>query len=163
MRKLRKSTSRPVARAALAVGAVAVAGLAFAPGAAAVTPTMVTATYDCGVWGGGGATLTATQSGTAATITLTSAVTTPVAVGANQISATLTLAKGGGGTRVFSGKANPALPAGSAVKIGPLNGTVAAGDSLNSYFAGTALKMTIFGVAVNCDATTSQSPGPFVF
>ncbi|MFE9409724.1 hypothetical protein ACFYN0_13175 [Streptomyces sp. NPDC006704] len=160
---MRKSTSRPVARAALAVGAVAAAGLAFAPSAAAVTPTTATATYDCGTWGGGGATLTATQSGTAATITLTSAVTTPISVGANQISATLTLARSGGGTRVFSGKANPAIPAGSSVTIGPLGGTVAVGDSLNSYFAGTALKMVIFGITVNCDATTSQAPGPFVF
>ncbi|MEV8522985.1 MULTISPECIES: hypothetical protein [unclassified Streptomyces] len=160
---MRRSTLRPVARAALAAGAVAVAGLAFAPGAAAVSPGSATATYDCGSWGGGSATLTATQSGTAATITLTSAVTTPVAVGANQISANLTLAKGAGGTTVFSGTANPALSAGDPVTMGPLNGTVASGDSLDSYFAGTALSMTIFGITVNCDATTSQAPGPFVF
>ncbi|MEV8588625.1 hypothetical protein [Streptomyces sp. NPDC051180] len=148
---------------AVLTGALAAAGLAFAPTAGAVSPGTATATYDCGSWGGGGATLTATQSGTAATVTVTSAVTTPIAVGANTINATLTMAKGGGGTRVFTGKKNPALAAGQSVVIGPLSGTVASGDSLNSYFAGVALKMVIFGVTVNCDALTSQSPGPFVF
>ncbi|MFE5911135.1 hypothetical protein ACFQ6B_18915 [Streptomyces wedmorensis] len=148
---------------AVVSGALAAAGLAFAPTAGAVAPGSATATYDCGSWGGGSATLTATQSGTAATITVTSAVTTPIPVGANTINATLTMAKGGGGTRVFTGKKNPALGAGQSVVIGPLSGTVASGDSLNSYFAGVALKMVIFGVTVNCDALTSQSPGPFVF
>ncbi|KOG17859.1 MULTISPECIES: hypothetical protein [Streptomyces] len=148
---------------AVVSGALAAAGLAFAPTAGAVAPGSATATYDCGSWGGGSATLTATQSGTAATITVTSAVTTPIPVGADTINATLTMAKGGGGTRVFTGKKNPALGAGQSVVIGPLSGTVASGDSLNSYFAGVALKMVIFGVTVNCDALTSQSPGPFVF
>ncbi|MFE0647946.1 hypothetical protein ACFVZH_05045 [Streptomyces sp. NPDC059534] len=148
---------------AVLTGALAAAGLAFAPTAGAVSPGSATATYDCGTWGGGTATLTATQSGTAATVKLTSAITTPIAVGADTINATLTMAKGGGGTRVFTGKKNPALGAGQSVVIGPLNGTVASGDSLNSYFAGVALKMVIFGVTVNCDALTSQSPGPFVF
>ncbi|MFJ2788999.1 hypothetical protein ACIQCR_05045 [Streptomyces sp. NPDC093249] len=156
----RRSTTGTVA---VLAGGLAAAGLAFAPSAAAVSPGSATATYDCGSWGGGTATLAATQSGTAATITLTSGITTPIAVGADQIGATLTMAKGGGGTRVFTGKKNPALPAGGTVKIGPLAGTVASGDSLNSYFAGVALKMVIFGVTVNCDAVTSQTPGPFVF
>ncbi|WP_426403545.1 hypothetical protein ACN9M0_11400 [Streptomyces sp. R-07] len=148
---------------AVLTGALAAAGLAFAPTAGAVAPGSATATYDCGSWGGGTATLTATQSGTAATITVSSAVTTPIGVGADSISSTLTMAKGGGGTRVFTGKKNPALSAGQSVVMGPLSGTVASGDSLNSYFAGVALKMVIFGVTVNCDAVTSQSPGPFVF
>jgi hypothetical protein len=147
----------------MAAGALAVTSLAFAPVAAAVAPTTATATYECGFWGGGGATLTATQDGTAATLTLTSAVTTPVAVGADEIAATLTLAKNGTGTAQFTGKKNPALAAGSPVTIGPLDGTVASGDSLDSYFGGTALQMTIFGIGVSCDATTAQSPGPFVF
>ncbi|MDT9690697.1 hypothetical protein Q5762_20585 [Streptomyces sp. P9(2023)] len=148
---------------AVLAGALAVTGLAFAPAAGAVTPGSATATYDCGIWGGGLATLAATQSGTAATITLTSAVKTPVAVGADTINAQLTMARGAGGTVVFSGQKNPALAAQQSVTIGPLDATVAVGDSLNSYFAGTALTMTIFGVTVNCDAVTSQSPGPFVF
>ncbi|MEU6620448.1 hypothetical protein ABZ926_06640 [Streptomyces litmocidini] len=148
---------------AVLTGALAAAGLAFAPTAGAVSPGSATATYDCGSWGGGAATLTATQSGTAATITISSSVTTPIAVGADTISSTLTMAKAGGGTRVFTGKKNPARAAGQSVVMGPLSGTVASGDSLNSYFAGVALKMVIFGVTVNCDAVTSQSPGPFVF
>lgn len=147
---------------AMAAGALAVTSLVFAPVAAAVVPTTATATYDCGMWGGGEATLTATQDGTAATITLTSAVTTPVAVGADSIDATLTLATNGTGTTQFTGTKNPALAAGSPVTIGPMSGTVASGDSLDSYFDGTALSMTIFGIGVDCDATTAQSPGPFV-
>ncbi|MER8043071.1 hypothetical protein [Streptomyces sp. NPDC094032] len=148
--------------AALA-GALAATALAFAPGAYAVSPGTATANYDCGSWGGGGATLTATQSGTTATITITSAVKTPVAVAKDTINSTLTLAKGSGGTRVFTGTKNPAIPMNGSVTMGPLTGTVASGDSLNSYFGGTALKMVIFGVTVNCDALSTQSPGPFVF
>ncbi|MEV7276228.1 hypothetical protein [Streptomyces sp. NPDC093111] len=148
---------------AVLTGALAATGLALAPGAYAVSPGTATATYDCGSWGGGSATLTATQTGTAATITITSAVKTPISVGKDTISSTLTLAKAGGGTRVFTGTKNPAIPANTSVTMGPLSGTVASGDSLNSYFAGTALKMVIFGVTVNCDALTSQTPGPFVF
>ncbi|MET9672959.1 hypothetical protein ABZY68_07645 [Streptomyces sp. NPDC006482] len=148
---------------AVLTGALAAAGLAFAPTAGAVAPGSATAVYDCGTWGSGTATLAATQSGTAATITLTAAITTPVAVGVDTISSTLTMAKAGGGTQVFAGKKNPALAAGQSVKIGPLSGTVASGTSVNSYFAGPALKMVIFGVTVTCDAVTSQSPGPFVF
>lgn len=156
-------SSRAALRAAVAVGAAAAVGLGFTASASAVTPLTATATYNCGVWGGGSATLTATQSGTAATIKLTSAVTTPVHVAANSMTAKLTLAKNGTGTTVFTGTKNPDLPAGSAVTIGPLTGKVAAGDRLDSYTGGTALSMTIFGVAVNCNATTAQSPGPFVF
>ncbi|MEU8763951.1 hypothetical protein [Streptomyces sp. NPDC048659] len=156
--------SRSTVGITAAIGGVLAAGaLAFAPGAYAVSPGSATATYDCGSWGGGGATLTATQTGTAATITITSAVKTPIAVGKDTINSTLTLAKAGGGTRVFTGTKNPAIPMNGSVTMGPLSATVASGDSLNSYFAGTALKMVIFGVTVNCDALTSQSPGPFVF
>ncbi|GLF93784.1 hypothetical protein [Streptomyces yaizuensis] len=155
--------STPFIGTALAAGALAVGALVFAPAAAAVTPGTAQAGYDCGTWGAGTATLAATQSGTSATITLTSAVTTPVAVGRDTINATLTFARAGGGTVKFTGKRNPALPAGGAVKIGPLAGTVAPGMSLNSYFAGPALTMNIFGFPVSCDAVTSQTPGPFVF
>ncbi|MFI1887145.1 hypothetical protein [Streptomyces jumonjinensis] len=155
--------SRPLIGTALTAGALAAASLVLAPAAAAVTPGTAQASYDCGSWGGGTATLTATQSGTAATITINSAVTTPLAVGADQINATLTLAKAGGGTVKFTGRKNPPLPAGGAVKIGPLSGAVAPGNSLNSYFAGTALSMNVFGFPVACDALTSQTPGPFVF
>ncbi|MER6627684.1 hypothetical protein ABT301_05485 [Streptomyces sp. NPDC000987] len=148
--------------AALTAGALAVAGLAFAPGAMAVTPGSATITADCGAFGGGNATLTATQSGTSATLTLSStAITTPLALSANSIKSTLTMTEAGGGTSVFSGTVNPAMAAGSAVTVGPLPGTVAAGDTLEAY--GGSLKMVIFGITVTCTATANQSPGPFVF
>ncbi|MFF9766089.1 hypothetical protein ACF1GT_05650 [Streptomyces sp. NPDC014636] len=148
--------------AALAAGALAVTGLAFAPTAAAVTPQTATITASCGIFGGGAATLTATQSGTSATITLTSsAISPPVAVAADSISSTLTMAKAGGGTVVFSGTKNPAMSAGSPVSVGPLPGTVASGDSLDAF--GGSLKMVIFGIPVTCTAPAKQAPGPFVF
>lgn len=146
----------------MAAGALAVAGLAFAPTAAAVTPQTATITASCGIFGGGSASLTATQSGTSATMTLTSsAISAPVAVAQDSISSTLTLVKAGGGTTAFSGTKNPAMAGGDPVSVGPLSGTVASGDSLEAY--GGSLKMVIFGVTVTCTATAPQSPGPFVF
>ncbi|MDN0201039.1 hypothetical protein [Streptomyces sp. S.PNR 29] len=148
--------------AALAAGALAVAGLALAPTAVAVTPQTATITADCGFFGGGEATLTATQNGTAATLTLSSAaITAPVALGADSISSTLTLVKSGGGTVAFTGTKNPAMAAGAPVTVGPLAGTVASGDSLQAY--GGSLRMTVFGITITCTATGPQSPGPFVF
>ncbi|MER6029687.1 hypothetical protein [Streptomyces sp. NPDC001851] len=157
MRRKRTATG-----AALAAGALAVTGLAFAPTAAAVSPQSATINANCGIYGGGAATLTATQSGTSATITITSsAITVPVAVSQDSVSSTLTLVKGSGGTSVFSGRKNPAMAAGSTVTVGPLSGTVASGDSLEAY--GGSLKMTVFGITITCTATAKQSPGPFVF
>lgn len=148
--------------AALTAGALAVTGLAFAPTAVAVTPQSATITADCGAFGGGAATLTATQSGTSATITLTSsAVTAPLAVSADSITSKLTLVKASGGTTVFSGTKNPAMAAGDPVSVGPLSGTVASGDSLEAH--GGSLQMTVFGITITCTATANQSPGPFVF
>ncbi|MFF4038740.1 hypothetical protein [Streptomyces sp. NPDC001816] len=153
---------RTATGAALVAGALAVTGLAFAPTAAAVTPQTATINASCGIFGGGAATLTATQSGTSATITLTSsAVKAPVAVAKDSITSKLTLVKAGGGTTVFTGTKNPAMAAGDPVTAGPLTGTVASGDSLEAY--GGSLQMTIFGVNVTCTATGKQSPGPFVF
>ena len=153
---------RTATGAALIAGAFAVTGLALAPSAAAVTPQTATITASCGIFGGGAATLTATQSGTSATLTLTSsAITTPVAVAQNTITSTLTMAKAGGGTVVFSGTKNPAMSAGSSVSVGPLPGTVTSGARLDAY--GGSLKMVIFGVTVTCTAKAPQSPGPFVF
>ncbi|KUN77479.1 hypothetical protein [Streptomyces griseoruber] len=154
--------------AALLAGALAVTGLAFAPSAAAaVTPTSASITASCGIFGGGAATLTATQSTTdptAATITLTSsAITTPLALGKNTIASTLTMVNSTGANRVFSGTVNPAMSAGSSITVGPLPGTVAVGDSLT--FDGGSLKMVIFGITITCTTTpnTNQTPGPFVF
>ncbi|KUO13993.1 hypothetical protein [Streptomyces sp. DSM 15324] len=147
--------------AALLAGALAVTGLALAPSAAAVTPDTATITASCGIFGGGAATLTATQSGTSATLTLTSSITTPLSLGANSINSTLTMANSTGPARVFSGSVNPAMAAGSTITVGPLPGTVASGDSLD--FKGGSLKMVIFGITVTCTTSAAQAPGPFVF
>ncbi|MEU4490379.1 hypothetical protein AB0H94_36845 [Streptomyces purpurascens] len=150
------------AGAALAAGALAVSGLAFAPAALAVTPQTATISADCGTFGGGESTLTATQNGTAATLTVkSSAITAPIALGADSISSSLTLVKSGGGTVAFTGTKNPAMAAGAPVEVGPLSGTVASGDSLEAF--GGSLKMTVFGITITCTATGPQSPGPFVF
>ena len=150
------------AGAALAAGALAVTGLAFAPAALAVTPQTATISAACGTFGSGEATLTATQDGTAATLTVkSSAITAPIALGEDSISSTLTLVKSGGGTVDFSGTENPAMAAGAPVEVGPLSGTVASGDSLEAF--GGSLKMTVFGITITCTATGPQSPGPFVF
>ncbi|MFF0157788.1 hypothetical protein ACFYRY_09670 [Streptomyces sp. NPDC005263] len=153
---------RTTTGAAVLVGALAVTGLAFAPTAAAVTPTTATINASCGLFGGGAATLTATQNGTAATITLSStAIKTPLALAADSITSKLTMVRASGGTVVFSGKKNPAMAAQDPVTVGPLSGTVASGDSLEFY--GGSLQMTIFGISVTCTASAKQSPGPFVF
>jgi hypothetical protein len=146
---------------ALATGALATGALAFAPGAAAVTPATATITANCGIYGSGQATLTATQSGTDATITLTSSIPAPLALSADPITSTLTFVKASGGTTVFSGTKNPAMATGDAVTVGPLSGAVAPGDSLDAY--GGSLKMVIFGITVTCRAQGPQLPGPFVF
>ncbi|MFJ2261333.1 hypothetical protein ACIOKD_23835 [Streptomyces sp. NPDC087844] len=147
--------------AALAAGTLA-ASLALAPGAAAVVPQTATIVADCGLYGGGEATLTATQDGTAATLTVSSSeITAPLALGEDSIASTLTLAKAGGGTTVFTGTENPAIAAGDGVTVGPLPGTVAAGDSLEAF--GGSLQMVVFGITITCTADGPQSPGPFVF
>ncbi|GHG92412.1 hypothetical protein [Streptomyces lanatus] len=154
--------TRTGAGAALAAGALAVTGLAFAPAALAVTPATATITADCGSFGGGEATLTATQDGTSATMTVnSSAITAPIALSADSISSTLTLVKASGGTTTFTATENPAMAAGDPVQVGPLPGTVASGDSLEAF--GGSLKMTVLGITITCTATGAQSPGPFVF
>ncbi|MFH8288194.1 hypothetical protein [Streptomyces sp. NPDC018059] len=145
---------------ALGAGVLAVGALAMAPAAGAVEPRTATLSFDCGSFGSGTATLTAAQNGTSATIEVsTSAITAPIDVAAGSVDSTLTLTKNGSGTTAFTGNSNPAIPAGSAVSTGPLTGTVAAGDSL----AGKSLQIVVFGITVTCEATSAQSPGPFVF
>ncbi|MFJ9667568.1 hypothetical protein ACIRPP_23640 [Streptomyces sp. NPDC101219] len=147
----------------LAAGTLAVCGLAFAPAAAAVAPGSATVNADCGTWGGGDATLTATQNGTSATVTInTSAVTAPLAIGKDSLASELKMVKEGGGTVVFKGTKNPAMATGDALEVGPLTGTVASGDTLEAF--GGTLKVTAFGfITITCTATAPQSPGPFVF
>ncbi|MFH8518454.1 hypothetical protein ACH4CE_25885 [Streptomyces gelaticus] len=140
--------------------ALAVGALALAPTAEAVTPTTATISFDCGAYGSGSATLTATQSGTSAVIDVsTSAITAPINVGANSVKSTLTLTNKGTGSVTFTGNSNPAIPAGSPVSTGPLKGTVASGDRLEAK----SLKVVVFGITATCNATSAQSPGPFVF
>nr|WP_310725015.1 hypothetical protein [Streptomyces sp. N2A] len=131
-----------------------------APASTAVTPGTATLAFDCGSYGSGTATLTATQDGTAATISVsTSAISSPLNIGANSVRSTLTLTRNGSGTTEFTGNANPAIPAGGPVSTGPLKGTVAAGDSLEAG----SLKVVVLGITATCKATSPQSPGPFVF
>ncbi|MEU2674535.1 hypothetical protein ABZ622_37955 [Streptomyces sp. NPDC007164] len=140
--------------------AFAAGTLALAPTADAVTPTTATISFDCGSYGSGSATLTASQSGTTATIDVsTSAITAPISIGANSVKSTLTLTNNGSGAVTFTGNSNPAIPAGSPVSTGPLKGAVASGDSL----VATSLKVVVFGITATCNATSTQSPGPFVF
>ncbi|MFD9908305.1 hypothetical protein [Streptomyces sp. NPDC059063] len=145
---------------ALGTGALAAVALVLAPAAGAVDPQEATIDFECGSFGSGSAKLTATQNGTSATIEVsTSAITAPVDVGAGAVNSTLTLTKNGTGTTTFTGNANPAIPAGSPVSTGPMNGTVASGDRLSA----TSLKIVVFGITVTCNATSEQKPGPFVF
>lgn len=142
------------------LGALAATTLAMAPAAHAVTPETATLSFDCGSYGSGTATLKATQDGTAATVDVsTEAITAPIAIGANSVESTLTLSKNGTDTATFTGNSNPAIPAGGAVSTGPLAGTVASGDSLEAQ----ALTIVVFGITVECTATSPQNPGPFVF
>ncbi|MFD8425620.1 hypothetical protein [Streptomyces sp. NPDC059466] len=148
--------------AASAACALAATGLALAPTAAAVTPLTATINATCTLGGGGAATLTATQDGTAATMTLSStSITSPLPLAKDSITSTLTLAGAGGATTAFTGTRNPAIAAGGGVSVGPLDGTVASGDSLDAY--GGSLRMVVFGITISCTAEAPQSPGPFVF
>ncbi|QPP06133.1 hypothetical protein G4Z16_06670 [Streptomyces bathyalis] len=153
--------SRSALGTALGTAVLAVGALAFAPTASAVDPTTATVSADCGSAGSGEATLTATQDGTAATITLSSsAVKAPIDVAAGSVETTLTMTKNGSDTATFTGKSNPAMSAGDDVNSGPLDGTVAAGDVMEAK----SVKLVIFGtITVTCNATSAQTPGPFTF
>lgn len=144
----------------VSTGVLAAGALVMAPAANAVTPDTATISFDCGSFGSGTATLTATQDGTAATISLsTSAIKSPLNISANSVKSTLKLTNNGTGTSTFTGNSNPAIPAGGDVSTGPLNGTVAAGDSLEA----SSLTVVVFGITATCNATSAQTPGPFVF
>ncbi|MFF3245502.1 hypothetical protein ACFYWY_17630 [Streptomyces sp. NPDC002870] len=146
--------------ALLGIGVMAAGSLAMAPTANAVAPQTATISFDCGSFGSGTATLTATQDGTAATISVsTSAIKSPINISANSVKSTLALTNNGTGTSTFTGNANPAIPAGGDVSTGPLSGTVAAGDSLEAK----SLTVVVFGITATCNATSAQTPGPFVF
>lgn len=85
----------------------------------------------------------------------------PIALPADTVNAALRLEKNGGpATTLFAGQTNPAGPL---TRLGPLVGTVAPGDSLDSNLGGDSLNFVVFGVSGRCVAVTKQSPGPFVF
>ncbi|SDK61392.1 hypothetical protein [Streptomyces indicus] len=149
----------------LAAGALAAGALAFAPAAMAVAPAKATAPYACGMWGGGTAELTATQTGSALTLQVKTAVTTPIGIGAGDVTTTLHMTHNGSGTATFGGSSNPAIPAGGAFDSGPLTSATAfaAGDTLDSFVAATpSLTLEVFGTTVECFADDVQTPGPFV-
>lgn len=180
-------SSRPVRsrrRLPLVVGAASAVGAMLAlssPTASAVAPLTATASYNCGSWGSGVATLTAADSGTNKTIKITStAITMPAGTSAdpNSITTTLKLTKTSGGVTSqvqFSAKANPGLSGGNPITLGPLkltSGTLAAGDSTNSTVLPAPPSTTNWSLqivassptsaTVPCVATTSQS-APFVW
>ena len=49
------------------------------------------------------------------------------------------------------------MATGDAVTVGPLDGTVASGDSLEAY--GGSLQMTLFGITVTCTADRTAVAG----
>ncbi|MFB7190542.1 hypothetical protein ACFCZT_35790 [Streptomyces sp. NPDC056230] len=162
--------------------ACSVAGaLALAPTAQAVTPSTATATYDCGTWGSGLATLTAVDSGTTKTIKINSmAITMPPGTSAdpNSITTTLKLTKTSGGVTSqvqFSGKTNPGMISPNPITLGPLkltSGTLAAGDRTDSVVLSGPPSATNWSLqivassptsaTVPCVATVSQS-APFTW
>ncbi|MDF3289686.1 hypothetical protein [Streptomyces silvisoli] len=146
--------------AVLGSGVIVAASLVTAPFAGAVSPDTATVSFDCGSFGSGTATLTASQDSSTATITLsTSAITAPIEVSANSVSSSLVLTDSNSQTVTLTGNSNPDIPAGSPVSTGPLTGTVPTGDGLQA----TSLTVTVFGITVTCNATSAQDPGPFVF
>ncbi|MGW2049823.1 hypothetical protein ACWCPF_32255 [Streptomyces sp. NPDC001858] len=165
---MRRTTRKSRAALVAAASAALLAGsVAVAPGAGAVTPDWAIAQYDCGTWGPStSAIFTATQSGSAATITVTlSSVTAPLPIQANSVRSTLVLAKNGGWeTTEFTGMINPQMSVGNPFVLGPLSGTVAAGDSLDSSSSGQySLRMVLYGITINCVARSGLFPGPFVY
>ncbi|MET7644910.1 hypothetical protein ABZS83_14935 [Streptomyces sp. NPDC005426] len=168
----------------LALGAACSAGALLAlssPTAMAVSPTTATATFDCGTWGNGSATLTAVDNGTTKTLKLTSsAITMPAGSSAdpNSITTTLKVSKTAGGVTSqvqFSAKANPGMSYPNPITLGPLkltSGTLATGNSTNSVVLSAPATATNWSLqivtssptsaTVYCVATSVQS-APFVW
>ncbi|MFF8715455.1 hypothetical protein ACF07T_29090 [Streptomyces sp. NPDC015184] len=169
-RTVRSAGPRPSYRRHLPPALVAACGLvgalALAPTAQAVAPLTATATYNCGAWGSGLATLTAADSGTSKTIKITStAITMPPGTSAdpNSITTTLKLTKTSGGVTSqvqFSGKTNPGLSGGNPITLGPLkltSGTLAAGDSTNSVVLPAPPSATNWSLQIVASSPTSAT------
>ncbi|MCM2419609.1 MULTISPECIES: hypothetical protein [unclassified Streptomyces] len=168
--------SRLVGLAVLGTVGAVTATLALSTSSFAVAPATATATYDCGTWGSGLGTLTATDTGGVKKIKLTStAITMPVGSSANpnSITTTLKVNKTAGGVTSevqFSAKLNPAMSGGNPITLGPLSlssGTIATGNTTNSLvLTGTpsatnwSLKIVTSSptvATVYCTATAVQS------
>ncbi|WP_406096493.1 hypothetical protein [Streptomyces sp. NBC_01013] len=137
-----------------------------APTASAVTPLTATATFNCGSWGSGLATLTAAASGTSKTVKVTSsAITMPSGTSAdpNSITTTLKLTKTSGGVTSqvqFSAKTNPGMSGGNPITLGPLklsSGTLAAGDSTNTVVLPTPPSATNWSLQIVASSPTSAT------
>ncbi|MET9222558.1 hypothetical protein ACIOC1_13670 [Streptomyces sp. NPDC088197] len=165
------SRSKRMGTIAVLSGGALFAGLTLAPHAVAVTPATATASYNCGTWGSGTATLTATDSGgvkklklSSSTITVPAGTTVPP----NSITTTIKVKKNGSTEVDFSGTVNPAMT--GAVTLGPLpqsTGTLAAGDKTDSWVLSGTPSATNWSVkivttspsvtTVYCIATSAQS------
>ncbi|MEV6165980.1 hypothetical protein AB0L71_29515 [Streptomyces sp. NPDC052052] len=166
-----------------AAACTATAVLCLAPTAQAVTPTSATATYDCGSWGSGLATLTPGTSGTTKTIKFTtsaSSIQIPAGYSAdpNSITTTVKFTKTSGTTTStvqFSGTVNPGMVGPVPVTLGALpltSGTLATGDKTDSYQLSPPASSTNWSLqlttssptsaTVQCVATSLQS-APFVW
>ncbi|MET9252586.1 hypothetical protein [Streptomyces sp. NPDC003717] len=155
-------TRLPRTGTALTAATVACLALTGLAPARAVAPQSATITADCDRFGRVAGTLTATHSGTSATLTLRApGIKAPIGLARDSVASTLTLTRAGGGTVAFTGRRNAAAARGAAVTIGPLTGRVARGDRLEAY--GGSLRMTLFGITLTCRAAGRQAPGPFVF
>ncbi|MBD0734239.1 MULTISPECIES: hypothetical protein [unclassified Streptomyces] len=165
------SRSKRMGTIAVLSGGALFAGLTLAPHAVAVTPATATASYNCGTWGSGTATLTATDSGgvkklklSSSTITVPAGTTVPP----NSITTTIKVKQNGSTEVDFSGTVNPAMT--GAVTLGPLpqsTGTLAAGDKTDSWVLSGTPSATNWSVkivttspsvtTVYCIATSAQS------
>ncbi|MFI6895992.1 hypothetical protein ACIBM4_17955 [Streptomyces sp. NPDC050256] len=136
------------------------------PTASAVVPLTATATFNCGSWGSGLATLTAADNGTTKTIKITSsAITMPAGTSAdpNSITTTLKMTKTSGGVTSqvqFSAKLNPGMSGGNPITLGPLkltSGTLAAGDSTNTVVLPTPPSATNWSLQIVASSPTSAT------
>lgn len=154
--KISTFVSGTAGASALVMGALVVA-----PTASAATPTTATVQVDCGGWGTGKATLQAQLNGGAATVTFsTPVVWSSHSIPADSFRTTVTLSTASGKEVTFSGKSNPAWTLiGQPFDSGPVTGAVTPGEALQF----TSITSTVGSFTVHCEATSPQSPGPFVF
>ncbi|WP_424210638.1 hypothetical protein ACN20G_00270 [Streptomyces sp. BI20] len=170
------SLRRATTSAALVTAGALVSVAALATSAWAVSPSTATASYNCGTWGSGTATLTATDSGGVKKIKLTStSITMPAGSSANpnSITTTLKVKKTAGGVTSevqFSGTVNPGMSGGNPITLGPIalsSGTLAAGNTSDSWVLAGAPSASNWSLrivtssptaaTVYCTATGAQS------